>query len=79
MLLNNWPLKKKFCLTLDYSRVQRCQKVRITGKHCGNTYSINTIVIWSPMVEMGGTDNIHDGFVRAGMDDEATAKQKSPK
>ena len=51
----------------------------IAGVFCGNTYSINIIAIWPPMVEMGDTDNLLDGFVCAGMDDEATAKQESPK
>ena len=51
----------------------------IEGVFCGRTYSINIIAIRSPMVEMGDTNNILDGFVCAGMDYEATAKQKSPK
>ena len=51
----------------------------ISGVFCGRTYSINIIATWSPMVAMGDTNNILDGFVCAGMDDEATAKQKSPK
>ena len=50
----------------------------IAGVSCGRTYSINIIAIWPPMVKMGDTNNIRDGVVRAGMDDETTAKQKSP-
>jgi hypothetical protein len=46
----------------------------IAGVFCGKIYSININVIWPPMVAMGDTNNIHDGFVCAGMDDEATAK-----
>jgi len=53
--------------------------VTIAGKLCGNTYSTNIIAVRSPMVAMGDTDNILDGFVFVDMDDESTAKQKSPK
>jgi hypothetical protein len=53
--------------------------MKIAGVFCGSTYFINIIAFWSPMVEMGDTGNIRDGFVFADMDDETTAKQKSPK
>jgi hypothetical protein len=50
----------------------------IAGVFCENTYSISINVIWPPMVAIGDSNNIPDGFVFACMDDKATAKQKSP-